>query len=381
VPEVERQPLAHPIGVSPKKWKPSLHRRVFERVRRLWSFAIALAGVIPAPRIRTVRDVGPTRLAYRARQWWRWVAAFLLPTGAYLWLYDVGRHMLATTDLDALLRAILPAASLTSGLLAAGLMTATAQAKELRRRRVDALRECQKELQPVRRAFDMLEIGFHKRPNKGEHLTRFLERVHWIGFEWNVYDGSDTGGRLMRVEKLNDIVDALEELSGTLTRPKHYRFLVEELGGGVATDVSSLHGVVLTTWQGVMNAVDSIRPDAVASGSWQYLSFWEDLINDTLELASRARGLSVEVHYQNLTRLRAMFAHLAWLVVVGVAVPLVAVAFTTSPRVKAGLAMVAVGGMLMLLASSWFCSTAGSRSANSMMRADLMCEACWARVL
>ncbi len=346
------RPLAEPVGLDPKRWRPSVRHSVLARLRRFWRLVRALARHSPTPRIWTTEDIAPAKLAHGARAWWRWAAAWVLPPAACFGLYAAGgRLLVAATDVDGLLRAVLPAASLTSGLLAAGLMSATAQSKELRRRRVDALRECQRELQPVRRAFDMLEIDFNNRASKGEHLPRFLDCVHRVGFEWSVYDGSDTGGRLIGVQKIGDIVDALEELSGTLTRPKHYRHLVEELGGVPAAQVTSLHGVVLATWPGVMNAVERIRPAAAAMGSWQYLSFWEDLINDTLELATRARGLSIEVHHQNLTRLRAMFAHLAWLIVVGVAVPLLALAFPGSAS-RAGLAMVAVGGMLAVLAST-----------------------------
>jgi Cu/Ag efflux pump CusA len=102
----------------------------------------------------------------------------------------------------------------------------------------------------------------------------------------------------------------------------------------------------------VKYAVDRIRPEAASIGSWQYLSFWEELINDTLELATRTQGLSIEVHHQNLTRLRAMFAHLTWLIIVGVAVPLLALAFPLGRAARGGLAIVAVGGMIAVLAST-----------------------------
>ena len=350
---MEHRPLAEPVGLDPNRWKPSARHRLFARLRMFRWLVVAVAGRSPAPRMWATEDIGLARLAYRVRAWWRWAAALPLPAATCFGLYFLGWRLVPmTTNVDGLLRAVLPAASLTSGLLAAGLMSATAQTKELRRRRVEALRECQRELQPIRRAFDMLETNFNNRTNKGEHLTRFLECVHRVGFEWSVYDGSDTGGRLIGVQKISDIVDALEQLSGTLTRPKHYRYLVEELGGGPAAGVTSLHDVVLATWPGVMNAVERIRPEAAATGSWQSLSFWEDLINDTLELASRARELSIEIHHQNLTRLRAMFAHLAWLIVVGVAVPLVALAFPAIPASKRGLTLVAVGGMLTVLGST-----------------------------
>src|SRR5258706_11876993 len=266
---MEHRPLADPVGLDPNRWKPS----ALHRLRMFWRLVIAVAGRSPAP--RTTGDIASARLAYRARAWWRWALALPLPTATCFGLFFLGWRLVPiTTNVDGLLRAVLPAASLTSGLLAAGLMSATAQTKELRRRRVDALRECQRELQPIRRAVDMLEIDFNNRASKGEHLPRFLDCVHRVGFEWSVYDGSDTGGRLIGVQKIGDIVDALEELSGTLTRPKHYRHLVEELGGVPAAQVTSLHGVVLATWPGVMNAVERIRPTAAAMGSWQYLSFW-----------------------------------------------------------------------------------------------------------
>jgi hypothetical protein len=229
-------------------------------------------------------------------------------------------------------------------------MNATAQSKEMRRRRVEALRECQGQLQPIRHAFDELTISFNNRTNKGVDLTRFLDLVWPVGFEWRAYDGSDTG-RLISVEKIDEIIGALSQLSAMLWRPKGYRHLVEELGGPPAGEVNSLRGVIVTTWIGARNAVAAFRPDA-AVDSWCYLSFWEDLVNEALELATRMRDLSFEVHYQSLTRLRAMFAHLAWLVVVGVAVPLVALTFPALPASRSGLALVAVGGMLAVLAGS-----------------------------
>lgn len=312
---------------------------------------MALVGHSPTPQIWTSEETKRARLAHRVRARARWSAAWLIPPAMCVGLYVAGSRLLApTTDVDGLLRSILPAASLTSGLLAAGLMNATAQSKELRRRRVDALRECQKQLQPIRRAFDMLAISFNDRRSKGKHLKSFLDHVWRVGFEWHEHDGSDTGGRLISVEKISDIVDALEQLSGTLWRAKHYRYLVEELGGPPAADVHTLEGVVLTHWVGVKNALNAFRPQT--DDSWQRLSYWEDVINDTLELATRARQLSIEVHFHNPTRLRAMFAHLAWLIVVGVAVPLVTLAFPESRTSKAGFAMVAVGGMLGVLAST-----------------------------
>ena len=47
-----------------------------------------------------------------------------------------------------------------------------------------------------------------------------------------------------------------------------------------------------------------------------------------------------------------MFVHLAWLVVIGVAVPLVSLTFPTLEGSKSGLLLVAVGGLLLVLAST-----------------------------
>ncbi len=88
------------------------------------------------------------------------------------------------------------------------------------------------------------------------------------------------------------------------------------------------------------------------TGEWRYLSFWDDLINQALEMASRTMELSIEVHHQSFTRLRAMFAHLTWLVIVGVAVPLIALASPFSDGWKRGLAGLAIGGMLTVMGSS-----------------------------
>lgn len=342
-----KTPIAVPL--APQRLNvPSLRERFALGMHWCWDLIREVLGQrLPH---YTIRDAERAALTFRIRAGVRWVGAWIAPPVVFAGLYVAGKYLIApTTDVEALLRSVLPAASLTSGLLAAGLMNATAQSKELRRRRVDALRKCQGELQPVRRAFDRLYISFNDRLVNGEHLQAFLDRVWRVGFEWILYDGSDTSGRLFSVEKIGDIVAALEELSGTLSRPKHYRHLVEELGGPRAADVHTLEGVVLTRWPGVKNALAEIRP--LSDDSWRTLSFWEDFINESLKLATRAQELSIEVHYQDLTRLRAMFAHLVWLVVAGVAVPLAGLAFP-SHQVQQGLALVAVVGMLSVLAST-----------------------------
>jgi len=352
VPKMKPLPLAEPLD-GQKLSKPSVRQRVLNWFQRRWIFAMALIGISPQPQIWTQNDIAPTEFAFKARKWWRLACAIPLPFAACVTLFFLGSRVLATTkaqDLDALLRAVLPAASLTAGFLAAALINAQADAKGLRRKRVDALRECQRELEPIRQAFDALLIDFNNRTAKGADLKRFLDCVCRVG--GFTFGGSGPGGNLIDVKRIDDIVDALEQLSGTLSRPKHYRHLVEQLGGGPAEDITSLRGVIVARWQGVANAVAKVRPEAATDDNWKYLSFWEDLVEHALELATRTRRLAIRVHFEDVTRLRAMFAHLAWLVAVAVAAPLVGLGFIGNTEAKAGLAAVAIVGMLMILASS-----------------------------
>ncbi len=301
--------------------------------------------------VGTQQDFDSERIADRIKKWARRSAYWLLVPTISVKLYTVGERLLgSTTDLDGVLRSVLTAASLTSGLLAAGLMNATSQSKELRRRRVDELRECQKQLQPIQRAFDSLVVDLQNREPKGEALSYFVDQLRRVSDGWYEYGEVYGHGKLIAVDKILDIKNALERLSGMLGRPKHFRHLVHELSGRPASEVNSLEGVVLTQWDGVKYALGRFRPQT--DNVWKTLSFWEDLINETLELVVRTAKLSVEVHYHNLTQVRVMFAHLAWLMVVGVGVPLVTLTFPALQRHKAGLLMVAVGGLLLVLTSS-----------------------------
>ena len=64
----------------------------------------------------------------------------------------------------------------------------------------------------------------------------------------------------------------------------------------------------------------------------------------------RTLRLSLEAHEHNPTKLRIMFAHLVWLTLVGVGVPLVALTF---PALQGpGLLMVATVGLLVVLVST-----------------------------
>src|SRR5439155_20253250 len=120
------RPLAEPVGLGPTSAKPSVRRRVLSWLRTLWKLVSALAGRSPKRPIWIMEDIQFARLAYRIRALARWAAAWVLPPAGCYGLYAAGGRLLAvTTDVDGLLRAVLPAASVTSGLLAAGLMSAT----------------------------------------------------------------------------------------------------------------------------------------------------------------------------------------------------------------------------------------------------------------
>lgn len=279
-------------------------------------------------------------------------------------LYVVGQKLfVSASDLDGALRSVLTAASLSSGLLAAGLMNATSQTKELRRRRVDDLRQCQKELQPIQRVFEQVMISLQNKPaptfdekseklraeagyEVGKALEHFLKRIRLVGGGWYEYGEY----KLISVERIDTIEHALADLSGVLDRRKHFMYLVEDLTGTPAGDVYTLDGIRLTKWSGVKYALGRIRPQL--DDSWQLLSFWEDFINDAHRLADRTFRLAVEVHYHNPAQLRVMFVHLAWLTFVGVAVPLMTLTFPALRVHKPGLLLVAVGGLLLILAST-----------------------------
>jgi hypothetical protein len=197
----------------------------------------------------------------------------------------------------------------------------------------------------------MLDVSFNNKLDMGPETKRFRGHIRRVAEGRFEYDEQLTGGRLVSVGRMTDINDALEQLSGMFTDSKYYRGLVAELSGIPASEVFTLKGVTLTTWKGVQHALSRVRPQV--DESWRSLSFWDDFINETLKLVTRTLGLSIEVHYHNPTRLRAMFAHLAWLTVVGVALPLLALALPVGDS-KRGLSMVGVGGLLgVLLSSLW----------------------------
>lgn len=263
-----------------------------------------------------------------------------------------------------MLRGVLTAASLTSGLLAAGL---TSRSKELRRRRVDELRANQERLQPIQRAFEALMYSLQNRPkptfdadsvalraSAGWHIGRslegFLDHLRCVGRGWHIHGEYYGGGKLISVDQIGSIERALGEMSGVLGRRKHFMYLVEDLTGAPAGDVYSLDGVRLTESGGVKYALNRFRPQT--DDSWQLLSFWEDLINETHQLAVRTLRLAVEVHHHNPRQLVAMFFHLAWLIAVGVGVPLLSLALPIGHRLKAGLAAVGTGGLVLVLAST-----------------------------
>jgi hypothetical protein len=333
---------------------------------RVWKILRALRG----PRLTSggQEDLENQRIADSLKKWARRAAYWLLVPAVSVKLYFLGERMLTSAmDLDGALRSVLTAASLTTGLLAAGLMNATSQTKELRRRRVDELRACQKELQPIQRAFDALVMGVQNKRAPtfdaksaaqraaadlpvGKILERFLENLRRVGREWYTHGEYSEGDKLISVEQVDQIESALAQMSGMLDRRKSFMYLVEDLTGTPAGDVYTLDGVLLTEWGGVKYALDRFRPQS--DDSWQLLPFWEDLINETHRLAVRTLRLAVEVYYHNPTQLRLMFAHLAWLTVVGVAVPLVAVTFPGLERYKPGLLIVAVGGLLLIIGST-----------------------------
>lgn len=359
---------ATPLEDWPKPAKLPAGRRVVLWLRqwRLWKVLRALRG--PRLQFGSEQDFENERIADAIKKWARRAAYWLLVPAASAKLYFLGQRVLGSaTDLDGSLKSVLAAAALTSGFLAAGLMAATSQTKELRRRRVDDLRQCQEELQPVQRAFQALMNDLQNRPKPafdaksaalraganwhvGKSLERFIDNIRRVALGWHEHGEYFGGGRLITVEQIIDIERALSDMSGVLYRRKHFMYLVEDLTGTPAGDVHTLDGLWLTKWGGVKYALNRFRPQS--DDSWQLLSFWEDLIKETHQLAMRTLRIAVEVHYHNLTQLRVMFAHLAWLTVIGVGVPLMAVTFPTLEGHKPGLLMVAVGGLLLILAST-----------------------------
>lgn len=343
-------------------------RRIFLWFRgwRVWKILRALRG--PRLSFGTQEDFDNESIAVGIKKWLRRAAYWLLVPTVSVALYIIGQRVLGSaTDVDGVLRDVLAAASLTSGLLAAGLMNATSQTKELRRRRVDELRASQEALQPIQRAFDALAMSLANRPRPtfdansaalraragwgvGKSLEHFMHNLGRVTSGWNTHGEYFGGGKLITVEQIAEVERALSDMSGVLLRRKHFMYLVEDLTGTPAGKVNTLDGVRLTYWGGVEYALNRFRPQT--DDSWQLVSFWEDLINETHQLAVRTLGLAVEVHYHNPTQLRVMFTHLAWLTVVGVGVPLAAVTFPVLGAHKPGLLMVGVGGLLLVLGST-----------------------------
>lgn len=332
---------------------------------RLWQILRALRG--PRPQFGTLRDFENLHIADGLKMWARRAAYWLLVPAASVTFFFVGQRVLASaTDLNGALRNVLTAASLASALLAAGLMNATSQTKELRRRRVEELRACQKELQPIQRTFDQLVMGIQNKSAPefdaksaalraevwpvGKSLERFLGNLRCVGRDWYAHGEYYGGDKLISVEQIGEVEGALEDMSGELDSRKRFMYLVEDLTGTPAGSVYNLDGVRLTDWGGVEFALNRFRPQS--DDSWQLLSFWEDFINEAHRLAVRTLRLAREVYYHEPMQLRVMFAHLAWLTVVGVAVPLVAVTFPSIQSYRPGLLLVAVGGLLLVLASS-----------------------------
>ena len=359
---------AGPLDDLPSPVRLPLRRRLSLWLRdwRVWRILRALRG--PRVRYGTDEDFGNQRIADGIKQWARRGAYWLVVPAVSVPLYLIGGRVLARApDLDGSLRSVLTAASLTSGLLAAGLMNATSQVKELRRRRIDELRTCQVELQPIQRVFEQLLWDLQNRSTPafdaksaalraragwevGKSLEHFLGNIRCVAAGWNEHGEYFGGGKLISVEQAYNIEKAIGDMSGVLGRRKHFMYLVEDLTGAPAGEVYSLEGVPMTKWAGVKYALERIRPQT--EDSWRLLPFWEDFVNETHPLAVRTYQIAIEVYLHNPRQLRVMFAHLAWLTVVGVAVPLLAVALPSLNAHKPGLLLVAVGGLLLVLANT-----------------------------
>jgi hypothetical protein len=150
----------------------------------------------------------------------------------------------------------------------------------------------------------------------------------------------------MTVEELVVLNDAASTVTATLDRSKWFRHLLKSMNypEGVA-----FFEVKLATAESVRHAV--IGLPHYDEAMWQTLEFWQLLFGEMELLTATMLSEAYELRHHNPVSIRTMFAHLTWLLALGVLVPLVALSLPESLPLRAGLTGVAVGGVLGVVAS------------------------------
>lgn len=172
--------------------------------------------------------------------------------------------------------------------------------------------------------------------------TIFVRDLYESSRQYYYYRDYETDRKLISGTMLFSITEHLSNLSSTLGRRKHYKYILRELGFDENAELANV--IIANPAGGFKNIADRLDPNPKVR--WDSLSFWEDQINNSLEIVEKMIANQGFRHPLFVTYFRSIFIFLGLVLFFGTLLPIFLLSFSLPLIIDYFLSYVSVIGFI-----------------------------------
>lgn len=188
------------------------------------------------------------------------------------------------------------------------------------------------------------DTKFWRDAAKNPYATIFVRALHDVGDLWLGVGNFESQGLLMEPETVQMSEERLSHLSSTLSRRKHYRWLLRDL----AIDFTDEFDTVNIA-EGHMQVFAERLPCA-PDDDWRTLSFWQDAINEALGLVEKMLPIVPFIFQYRPVFIKHLGLEILAICVFGLLIPLIGTILQLPQEIGTVLALVSAIGFLVCFA-------------------------------